>query len=61
MFFNHRVKRNGVYYEAGQDVPDIKDNSNDTQNTDIELPFSDTDIELEMPTVKRGRPPKKTN
>ena len=21
MIFNHRVKRNGVYYEAGQDVP----------------------------------------
>ena len=21
MVFKHRVKRNGVYYEAGQDVP----------------------------------------
>ena len=24
MIYNHRIKRHGVYYEAGQEVPDIK-------------------------------------
>lgn len=57
MIYKYRVKRNGTYYNAGEDVPE---NSLDA------LPFSDEEIEMEtnaaIPhepiSAKRGRPKK---
>lgn len=47
MKYDHVVKYNGVYYDAGQDVP-IKNMSLTEQMEDnTELPFADSDIELE--------------
>lgn len=57
MIFNHRVKRNGVYYEAGQEVPmgnrseEFINADNNTGNID-DIPISEEN------TTKRGRPKK---
>ena len=58
MKYDHIVKKNGVYYSAGDDVPDetintIKEETKIDTNT-----FSDEDIELETTPAKRGRPKK---
>lgn len=58
MIYNHRVKRNGVYYEAGQDVPDIIIPNLESEEQREELPFSDSEIEMETAPSKRGRPKK---
>lgn len=42
MKYDHMVKVNGTYYQAGQDVPEIKMEGEETQ-----LPFSNSDIKLE--------------
>lgn len=42
MVYDHMVKVNGKYYQAGEDVPEI-----DMPEEEIELPFSDSDIEFE--------------
>ena len=57
MIFNHRVKCNGVYYEAGQEVPmgnrseEFINADNNTGNID-DIPISEEN------TPKRGRPKK---
>ena len=61
MIFNHRVKRNGVYYEAGQDVPmeDERKESLETDQTfDEDQTSESTFLEDEVATPKRGRPKK---
>lgn len=61
MIFNHRVKRNGIYYEAGQDVP-MNDEKKESLKTGQE---SDSDEISETAfwgdegsAPKRGRPKK---
>lgn len=43
MVYDHMVKVNGHYYQAGEDVPEI----DDMAGIESSLPFSDNDIELE--------------
>lgn len=65
MKYDYIVKSGGVYYAAGEDVPQEK-NANvetgsepDRSEIDMEeLPFSDTDIQLESEPTRRGRPRK---
>lgn len=44
MIYDHMIKVNGKYYQAGEDVPEI---DNGMAEEEIELPFSDSDIEFE--------------
>lgn len=55
MIFNYRVKRNGVYYEAGQDVP--MDDSN-KELLESEQVIDNLSLDNETVTPKRGRPKK---
>lgn len=61
MIFNHRVKRNGVYYEAGQEVP-MDDEGKELLETDQTFEEDQTSestfLEDEVATPKRGRPKK---
>lgn len=43
MVYDHMVKVNGQYYQAGEDVPEI----DDMAGYESSLPFSDDDITLE--------------
>lgn len=43
MVYDHMVKVNGQYYQAGEDVPEI----DDMVGNENSLPFSDDDITLE--------------
>lgn len=43
MVYDHMVKVNGQYYQAGEDVPEIEDMAGDESS----LPYSDDDITLE--------------
>ena len=61
MIFNHRVKRNGVYYEAGQDVPmddERKESLKTDQTFEEDQTSESTFLEDEVATPKRGRPKK---
>lgn len=61
MIFNHRVKRNGVYYEAGQEVPmddDRKELLETDQTFEEDQTSESTFLEDEVATPKRGRPKK---
>ena len=60
MIFNHRVKRNGVYYEAGQDVPIENEMNKEPMLETVEdsLYESEESLENEASTPKRGRPKK---
>ena len=61
MIFNHRVKRNGVYYEAGQDVPmddERKESLKTDQTFEEDQTSESTFLEDEVVTPKRGRPKK---
>lgn len=60
MIFNHRVKRNGVYYEAGQDVPVENEIKEEPARETVEdsLYESEESLENEVSTPKRGRPKK---
>lgn len=60
MIFNHRVKRNGVYYEAGQDVPVENEMKEEPVRETVEdsLYESEESLENEVSTPKRGRPKK---
>ena len=51
MKYDHIVNHNGIYYRAGQDVPE-----NEEMEANTELPFSDISEEIIKPTPKRGRP-----
>lgn len=44
MKYDHMVKHNGVYYTAGQEVPEEKNTAAVDKSS---LPFSDSDIEFE--------------
>lgn len=48
MVYDHMVKVNGQYYQAGEDVPEI-----DTAEGESSLPFSDDDITLETKEDKQ--------
>ncbi len=50
MKYNYIVKYNGVYYEAGQDVPILEDAPN------IDIP----EVDVTEPKVERTRTTKKT-
>lgn len=54
MIYNHRVKRNGVYYEAGQDVPEdiISEKVEESSMSET------SDLGAEPDAPKRGRPKK---
>lgn len=53
MVFDYKVKCNGQYYSAGQEVPIGEPLKNNVlQDEDIELPFSDSDIDMEMESHK---------
>lgn len=49
MVYDHMVKVNGQYYQAGEDVPEV----NYTAEDENHLPFSDNDITLETQEDKR--------
>lgn len=49
MVYDHMVKVNGKYYQAGEDVPKIADMVEDENS----LPFSDNDIELEENSAEK--------
>lgn len=49
MVYDHMVKVNGKYYQAGEDVPKTKDMT-EKEST---LPFSDDDITLETQEEKQ--------
>lgn len=51
MKYDHIVNHNGIYYRAGQDVPE-----NEEREANTELPFSDISAEIIKPSPKRGRP-----
>lgn len=48
MVYDHIVKVNGQYYQAGEDVPEI-----DTVEGESSLPYSDDDITLETKEDKQ--------
>lgn len=49
MRYDYVVKYNGEYYAAGEEVPMSEPlYSPKEENEDIELPFSDVEIEMEM-------------
>lgn len=59
MIYNHRVKRNGVYYSAGEDVPEnieVSGNemNNEPENIDSSLEGNNSDSQIS----RRGRPKK---
>lgn len=57
MIYNYRVKRNGIYYEAGQEVPDILESiAVDEAENNADYLSRDEEAELETTTVRRGRP-----
>ena len=61
MIFNHRVKRNGVYYEAGQEVPmdaEKKESLETDQTFEEDQTSESIFLEDEVATPKRGRPKK---
>lgn len=43
MIYDHMVKVDGKYYQAGEDVPEI---DSGMAEEEIQLPFSDSDIEF---------------
>lgn len=48
MKYDYMVKYNGEYYTAGEDVPiGVSLDKSSYEADDMELPFSDNDIELE--------------
>lgn len=49
MVYDHMVKVNGQYYQAGEDVPEIEDMAEDESS----LPYSDDDITLETQEDRR--------
>lgn len=49
MVYDHMVKVNGQYYQAGEDVPEIDDMAGDESS----LPYSDYDITLETQEDKQ--------
>lgn len=57
MIYDHRVKHNGVYYEAGQEVPETFPEPQDSDITfETDAVINDTTLVHETP--KRGRPRK---
>lgn len=64
MKFDHIVNHNGTYYKAGEDVPaefdkeSFEEGMSNPEMGENDLPFSDTDIELEEEPARRGRPRK---
>lgn len=65
MKYDYIVKSGGVYYAAGEDVPEEEAANVETRTkadmSEIdmeELPFSETDIQLESEPARRGRPRK---
>lgn len=48
MVYDHMVKVNGQYYQAGEDVPEI----DDMAGGESSLPYSDDDITLETQEEK---------
>lgn len=54
MKYDHIVKVNGVYYQAGAEVPEAKEDVGGAE----QLPYSDEDIVMETEPAKRGRPKK---
>lgn len=65
MIYDHIVKINGKYYDAGEDVPieenkniELEEGESNSEMNEIDLPFSDSDIELEEEPARRGRPRK---
>lgn len=57
MIYDHRVKHNGVYYEAGQEVPETFPEPQDSDITfETDAVINDTTLVRETP--KRGRPRK---
>lgn len=65
MKYDYIVKSGGVYYAVGEDVPEEEAANVETRTEpdrsemDMEeLPFSDTNIQLETEPARRGRPRK---
>lgn len=54
MIYDHIVKVNDEYYPAGVEVPEVKDQKEES----ADLPFSDSEITMETEQVRRGRPRK---
>lgn len=49
MRYDHMVKVNGIYYQAGEDAPEIMDVAEEEKT----LPFSDSDLVFETGAVKQ--------
>lgn len=59
MIYNHRVKRNGIYYETGQDVPmDVMPKEKAEHEELIDRTEGNTENLDEVNVPKRGRPKK---
>ena len=59
MIYDHIVKHNGKYYEAGEEVPESKEPRNSEDMNDKDVLF-ETDISGNSGGARRGRP-KKSN
>lgn len=61
MIFGYKVNHNGTYYSAWEEVPVVEVEAETGSEPDFiedELPFSDTEIEMEEEPARRGRPRK---
>lgn len=56
MIYDHVVKHDGIYYAAGDMVPDDEVKA---ENITSPLSYNDGDIETPAPAARRGRPSKK--
>lgn len=56
MTYDHVVKHDGIYYAAGEMVPDDEVKAEKIVSP---LPSNNGDIETPAPAAKRGRPSKK--
>lgn len=56
MTYDHVVKHDGIYYAAGEMVPDDEAKAEDVISP---LPSENGDVETPAPAAKRGRPSKK--
>ena len=57
MKFDHMIKRNGIYYAAGEDVP--MEEKNDALKIDVPMEEENDSQEIEIPELQVGDEPKR--
>lgn len=60
MKFGYKVNHNGTYYSSGDEVPvdEVEAEIGSESDFTEELPFSDTEIEMDGEPARRGKPRK---